>query len=191
MDVVGQSLHTGRKALGVRLNEAPLVPLSMPAVIDVDVLVASILHPGRDHRIGGLSDELLVDVAGEGVPTVPAHRRRLGQILELLGERDGRDQQRDRQQQLLHGIPPRLVPIQSIPATIRVHCLPVLTKAGTEAGHYSLRFLSISSIRCVDTVRREQRIGRRVPAVVHQPLHSRRRHVAAGVAGGVVEEELA
>ncbi len=121
--VVGQGLHPGGKALGVRLDEAPCITLAVPAIVDVDELVAGVFHPRGDHGIGGLTDELLVDVAGEGVPTVPPHRRRLGQILELLSGGRSRHQQRDDQHDPFHVNPPSWISInrESIP-TFRMFC---------------------------------------------------------------------
>lgn len=56
-----------------------------PAVVDVDVGVPGVLEAGGDEVVGGLLDELLGDVAAEGVPVVPAHRRGLREAVVERG----------------------------------------------------------------------------------------------------------
>jgi len=85
--VVRQCLHARREALLVGGDEAARVTLAVPAVVDVDVLVARVLHAGRDHRVGSLADHLLAHVAAELVPAVPAELGSLREAIELLRER--------------------------------------------------------------------------------------------------------
>ena len=59
----------------------------MPAIVNVDVFVARVFHAGGDHRVGGFADQLLVHLVGEFIPTVPAHLRGQGQLVELLALR--------------------------------------------------------------------------------------------------------
>src|SRR5436190_21593968 len=47
-----------------------------PAVVDHDVAIPRLAHPGPNQRLRRVDDEPIVDVALEGVPAVPAHRRR-------------------------------------------------------------------------------------------------------------------
>jgi hypothetical protein len=47
----------------------------LPAIVDDDVFVAGVLHAAADESVGGGLDEIFTDVAGETVPTVPAHGR--------------------------------------------------------------------------------------------------------------------
>jgi len=84
MHIVRQCLYAGREALGVGLNVAVGVALALPAIVNVHVLVAGVLHAGLHHGIGGLSDQALVDFAGKFVPAVPAHLRGAGQAFSLL-----------------------------------------------------------------------------------------------------------
>ncbi len=46
-----------------------------PAVVDDQIFVPGIAQTRSDHRVGGLANHLFVDVIGEGVPGIPAHRR--------------------------------------------------------------------------------------------------------------------
>nr|GFC74764.1 hypothetical protein [Tanacetum cinerariifolium] len=73
VDVIGQRLHTRRKALGIGLNEALCIALAVPAVVDVDVGVAGVLHAASHHGISHFLNQFLIDVAGKLVPAVPAH----------------------------------------------------------------------------------------------------------------------
>ena len=105
MNIVGQRFHAGREALRVRLDEAVLVALAVPAVVKIDVLVARVTQTGGDERIGGLPDQLLVDIAAEVVPAVPAHRRRLrksGRFLCLCGNGEEQGDKSERQGKSRH-----------------------------------------------------------------------------------------
>jgi hypothetical protein len=83
VDVLGQGLDPGGKALRIGLDVAVGVALALPAVVDDHVLVACRTHAGGDHRVGGVADHPLVDVAPEPVPRIPAHRRRQGEAVRL------------------------------------------------------------------------------------------------------------
>ncbi len=81
MDIVGQRLHVGKLFVGV--EHSSLVALALPGVVDVDVDVPGILHARGHELVSGGAHALVVDLAGEIVPAVPAHWRRLGH--RLLG----------------------------------------------------------------------------------------------------------
>jgi hypothetical protein len=76
VNVVRESFHAARKSDRISYDVAGRIAAHLPTVVDVDVLISGFLHAGCDHRIGDLFDQLLADVAGELIPTVPAHRRR-------------------------------------------------------------------------------------------------------------------
>src|SRR6478609_9136189 len=85
------------------MNEAEAVARTVPAVVDVDELIAGRLHPARHHGVGGLANQLLTDVALELVPAVPSHRGRLRQRVELLGLRTRRgDAEEQKSEQAFH-----------------------------------------------------------------------------------------
>ena len=84
MNIIRQRLDAGRKFYGVRLDEALRVALALPAIINVDVLIAGVLHAVGRHRVGHRADNRFVHAGGEFVPAVPAHRRRLGEVGEFL-----------------------------------------------------------------------------------------------------------
>ena len=75
MDVVRQRLDTRREFLRVGGDEAISIARAVPAIVDDDILIAGVAHSARDHRVRRRPHRLLVDVAGELVPAVPAHRR--------------------------------------------------------------------------------------------------------------------
>ena len=79
MNVVGQRLHVGEFVIGVQ--HAIRVALAFPGVVDVDVNVAGIFHAGGDNLVGGVANVLVSDLAGEVVPTVPAHGRSLRRLI--------------------------------------------------------------------------------------------------------------
>src|ERR1043166_4676496 len=93
MDVVHQRLHPGWKADAVG-DQVPggVSRLRFPAVVDVEISVAGGEHPGADHRIRRLSDELLIDPATELVPAIPSHRWR--RTARDAGRRSGCDSRR-------------------------------------------------------------------------------------------------
>ena len=89
-----QSLHTNA------LDEALAVPLAVPAVVDNNIAVACVLHPGRSQSVGLFADRRFANVAAVGIPAVPAHRRRQRQSvgrapLKLLA--GGNDAERGRE----------------------------------------------------------------------------------------------
>src|SRR5260370_890133 len=75
MDVIGEGLDAGGESFRVGDDVAGGVAADLPAIVNDDVFVAGVLHAAADEGVGGGLDEILVDVAGEAVPTVPAHRR--------------------------------------------------------------------------------------------------------------------
>jgi len=62
-----------------------------PAFVNVDVLIAGLMHAGGDHRFGLGGGDVGVDVVGEAVPRRPAHgRKRNGDgALDCLCAEDG------------------------------------------------------------------------------------------------------
>jgi len=68
----------------VRLDEAELIALAMPAIVDDDILIPRCFHAACHHRVCGLANEILINVAGEFVPTVPTHGRGERQPFEFL-----------------------------------------------------------------------------------------------------------
>ena len=74
--VAGEPCDARGKPRGVPANGAGGIPAVHPAIVDVHVLVADVLHPAADQSIGGGFDARFVDVARERVPRVPAHGRR-------------------------------------------------------------------------------------------------------------------
>src|SRR5437016_6117625 len=78
--VAGKSFDAGGKS-GCIGNDVSLgITADLPAIIDVDVLVAGGLHAGAHHCVGGFTDQLLAYITGEFIPTIPAHRRSLCQL---------------------------------------------------------------------------------------------------------------
>ena len=89
--VIGDTLDAVRELHRVRHEIAAGVPvLGHPAVVDVDVVIACVLQPGADEQVRGLLDEGFGDVAGEGVPVVPAQRGSAGESVVQGGR--GRDE---------------------------------------------------------------------------------------------------
>lgn len=86
--IVGKRLKPAGKLVRIGYEIALRIALARhPAVVEIDIIVAGVAHAVLDHRFGDALDELLVDMGGEGVPGIPAHRRSLGEALELLGRR--------------------------------------------------------------------------------------------------------
>jgi hypothetical protein len=84
VDIVGEGSDTGWKFLRVRMDKSLGIALSMPAIVNIDILVPGILHAVRGHGISHPADDFLIHIALEFVPTVPAHGRRLGKERPLL-----------------------------------------------------------------------------------------------------------
>src|SRR5713101_492217 len=75
VDVIGEGLDAGGESFRVGDDVGSSVAADLPAIVNDDVFVAGVLHAAADEGVGGGLDEILVDVAGEAVPTVPAHGR--------------------------------------------------------------------------------------------------------------------
>jgi hypothetical protein len=73
MDVVGERFHV-REAL-VWHQFAGFRALSLPAIIDVDVHIATIAQSSRNDRISGRTDIRIANTRSEVIPAIPAHRR--------------------------------------------------------------------------------------------------------------------
>ena len=78
--VVGESFDAGGKSGGIGDDRTVSGAADLPAVIDVHVVIAGRQHAAAHHGIRSLPDELLTHIAAEVVPTIPTHRRRLGQL---------------------------------------------------------------------------------------------------------------
>src|SRR5439155_16851048 len=77
MHALGDVADAARELRGIGNEIALTVALGPhPAVVDHDVAIPRLAHPGPNQRLRRVDDEPLVDVALEGVPAVPAHRRR-------------------------------------------------------------------------------------------------------------------
>src|SRR5581483_9630258 len=74
MNVLGKRVHVGK--LRIAGDVSLRVALSFPGVVDIYIDITGILHAARDHRVRHVSYGLVIDFAGELVPTVPAHGRR-------------------------------------------------------------------------------------------------------------------
>src|SRR5438445_293757 len=61
----------------------------LPPVVNDDVAVAGLAHPGCDDRLVGLADQGLVDLRAEPIPAVPAHRGRRRQPVVGLPQSPG------------------------------------------------------------------------------------------------------
>jgi len=83
MNVISESFHSGRKSLWIRQDVSLRVSIDLPAIVDHEVDVTGVSHAARHHRVSHFLDELLAHVAGELVPTVPAHRWRLGETVVM------------------------------------------------------------------------------------------------------------
>src|SRR5580700_2263033 len=75
MNVISEVLDAVRETLGIGDNRSIRLPAYLPAVVNVNVLVTSGLHPAADHGVGDLSNKLFAHVAAKLVPTVPTHHR--------------------------------------------------------------------------------------------------------------------
>src|ERR1039457_5388759 len=75
MNIINQCFHV--RELLVRDKVSLRISHAFPGVVDVYVDVASVAHAVHYHRIDNLADGLVVDLALELVPVIPAHRRSL------------------------------------------------------------------------------------------------------------------
>ena len=100
VDVVGESLHAGGETLRIfNDNVSLLITVNLPAVIEVEVLVAELEESLLDHDIGSISGELLGNVAAEFLPGVETH---LGLEAQAIVEGEG-DSEEDSNNNALHG----------------------------------------------------------------------------------------
>src|SRR6476659_9522123 len=53
-----------------------LIPLAFPGVVNVEIDVPGAFESGRDQRIGGFANSLVINFVREMVPAVPSHWRR-------------------------------------------------------------------------------------------------------------------
>src|ERR1035438_4530622 len=79
--VIRQRFDAAGEMLRIGLDIAFRVARDLPAIVDHDVLVARVPHAVLHHGGGDAAHRVLGNVAGELVPTVPAHRRRTGQAI--------------------------------------------------------------------------------------------------------------
>ena len=75
VDVVGETLDAVWETLGIGDNRSIRLTAYLPAVVNVDVLIAGGLHPAGDHGVSDFSNEFFTHVTTKLVPTVPTHRR--------------------------------------------------------------------------------------------------------------------
>ena len=91
VDVVGESLHARGEGLGVFNDDVSVViTVNLPAVIEVEVLVAELEESLLDHDISSILGELLGNVAAELVPGVETHLRLEAQAV-VEGEGDSEE----------------------------------------------------------------------------------------------------
>src|SRR5437870_1810053 len=75
VDAIGQRLHPPGKLLGIGNEVAiPVALWRHPPIVDDDIAVSGVAHPGRDHGLRGFDHESLVDLHAEPIPAVPTHR---------------------------------------------------------------------------------------------------------------------
>ena len=72
VDIISQRFHVGK--LLVRLDISLCVAAGLPGVIDIDVEIARVFHPIARHGVRNAAHSRIIHLAGELVPTVPAHR---------------------------------------------------------------------------------------------------------------------
>src|ERR1044071_4938967 len=97
MNVISERLHSGRKSLRIRLDVSLRISIDLPAIVDDEIDVTGISHAARHHRVSHFLDELFAHVAGELVPTVPAHRWSFGETVIVglnVSETKDKEQQR-------------------------------------------------------------------------------------------------
>ena len=83
VEIVGQSLHPRRELLRVLVDKALRIPLSVPAVVQVEIDISGIHKAVLDHLVGDVLDQGLVDIRLELVPGTPPHLRRVSQSFPL------------------------------------------------------------------------------------------------------------
>ena len=87
VEIVAQSFHPPRKLRRISNQVSHGVSRhGFPAVVDDDAGISRFLHPARHEDFRHPLNQLLVDVPGKCVPTVPSHRRRGSEPIELLRE---------------------------------------------------------------------------------------------------------
>ena len=150
----------------IRDRDEPLgIPLSLPAIVNVDVLVSRVFHARGNHRIGGFADQLLVHLVGKFIPTVPAHLRGQGQLVELLSVRAGAGQTDDDEQDAFHGrgwFTLRLFRLQGffkISARSGRREIPVLDQAGPPMRIKTPDGVGAVSYTHLDVYKRQRRDG--------------------------------
>lgn len=89
VDAVGNSLHAVGKLLGVVDEVAGVIAAGRPAIIEHDVVITQVAQAVVNHGLSGVEQELLGDVAMEGIPVVPAHLRH--QVQAVVGGGTGDD----------------------------------------------------------------------------------------------------
>ena len=76
MDALAERRHAGRESFRIGAHVAVLIAAEqLPAVVDVDVIVAQIGEARRAQRLCGAENDGLVDSAVEMVPAHAAQRR--------------------------------------------------------------------------------------------------------------------
>src|SRR5208337_3785942 len=91
MDVIGQGLHIGK--FFVREDVAVFIAAGHPGAIDRAALFPGVVDIDIDvSGVGHAANRLVIDAAGELVPTVPAHGRRFSETVgrDRLERREGR-----------------------------------------------------------------------------------------------------
>ena len=65
------------------MDKTQAVSIAVPAIVYVDVGVASGLHASRYQRVGHFPNEFFVHIAAKLIPAIPAHWWRQCEIIEL------------------------------------------------------------------------------------------------------------
>ena len=79
VEIIRQRLDAGGEFLLVLVDEALLIPLAVPAVVQVEINITGINQPQFDHLVGRGFDQFFVDIGGELVPGIPSHLRGEGE----------------------------------------------------------------------------------------------------------------
>ncbi len=80
VDVIAQGLHAARKAIGIAHQIAVRIAGGVvhPVIVQDQVDIAGVSHPGADQCVGYLLDFGFVDSVAEAIIAVPSHGRRQG-----------------------------------------------------------------------------------------------------------------